>query len=495
MTRQKLTSLLLAGTMLVPLTGCGNSTPAETQPEIVETEPAETEYVPTIAETLAEKYADTDYGGYTFRIMNHAPGQFFYYKINEQANEIWYESLTGEIYNDAVYQRNSMTEELLNITIEPEFVNSFNIAPTIQRLVKAGDSSVDAALGAMAYHINIAAEGNLYNLHNVDSMELEAEWYDQSIVKNYSYKTNKLYAIAGAFNIFDDYGLPVIFYGKNILELHDQTDPAELVIEGSWTIDSMMTMSETVSVDLNGDGEMTIEDDSWGFSDNTGGMKHLLEGVGHPITKVNNEGVPYLNCLTPEYLDTAEFLYNRVVNSTGANEIPDNGLLVSVFKEERLLFYYELLGCINEFREMESSFSMLPLPKLDEKQEQYITPVNSIWCTALAIPVTSEDVERTGTILNVASAYSVDTVTTTLYELILGSKLIREETSLVMLDYVWANKQYCWGNGYDWAAPMENLLYALYEQDTFMLASQLQTQSERLQTALSKFLQQFDELP
>ena len=42
MTRQKLTSLLLAGTMLVPLTGCGNSTPAETQPEIVETEPAET---------------------------------------------------------------------------------------------------------------------------------------------------------------------------------------------------------------------------------------------------------------------------------------------------------------------------------------------------------------------------------------------------------------------------------------------------------------------
>lgn len=79
MTRQKLTSLLLAGTMLVPLTGCGNSTPAETQPEIVETEPAETEYVPTIAETLAEKYADTDYVGYTFRIMNHAPGQFFYY--------------------------------------------------------------------------------------------------------------------------------------------------------------------------------------------------------------------------------------------------------------------------------------------------------------------------------------------------------------------------------------------------------------------------------
>lgn len=224
-------------------------------------------------------------------------------------------------------------------------------------------------------------------------------------------------------------------------------------------------------------------------------MKHLLEGVGHPITKVDNEGVPYLNCLTPEYLDTAEYLYNRVVNSTGANEIPDNGLLVSVFKEERLLFYYELLGCINEFREMESSFSMLPLPKLDEKQEQYITPVNSIWCTALAIPVTSEDVERTGTILNAASAYSVDTVTTTLYELILGSKLIREETSLVMLDYVWANKQYCWGNGYEWATPMENLLYDLYEQDTFMLASQLQTQSERLQTALDKFLQQFDDLP
>jgi len=495
MTNTKLLSLLLAGAMLVPLTGCGDSAGTETQPIAADTEPAETEYIPTIAETLAEKYADTDYAGHTFRIMGNAPGGFFYKKINDQANEIWYESLTGDIYNDAVYQRNSMTEELLNITIEPQWVSDFDITPQIKKLVTAGDSSVDAALGAMAYHINIAVAGNLYNLHEVDTMELEAEWYDQSIVKNYSYKKDKLYAIAGAYNVFDDYGLPVIFYGKNILTLHDLQDPSELVMEGSWNIDNMMIMSETAAVDLNGDGKMTIDDDSWGFTDNSGGMKHMMEGIGHAITKVDGEGVPYLNCLTPEYLDAAEFVYNRVFASDGTIEVPDNGKLVAVFKEERILFYYELLGCINEFREMESSFSLLPLPKLNEQQEEYVTPVNSVWCTALAIPVTSEDVARTGTILNVLSAYSVDTVNKTLYELILGSKLIREETSLVMLDYVWANKQYCWGNGYSWASPMESIFTSQYNGNSFVMASQLQKQGEKLQAALDKFLQQFEELP
>jgi len=41
MTNTKLLSLLLAGIMLIPLTGCGDSATAETQPTAAETEPAE----------------------------------------------------------------------------------------------------------------------------------------------------------------------------------------------------------------------------------------------------------------------------------------------------------------------------------------------------------------------------------------------------------------------------------------------------------------------
>lgn len=491
---KRLSAILLALLMLSAVS-CGDSTTAETASAAAETEPAETEYIPTIAETLAEKYAGTDYEGHTFRIMGYAPGAFFYYKINEQANEIWYESMTGDSYNDAVYQRNAMTEDLLNITIQPEWNSEFDITPKIKQLVAAGDQNVEAALGAMAHHINIAVEGNLYNLHDVSSVELESEWYDQSIVKNYSYKNKKLYAIAGAYNIFDDYGLPVLFYGRNILNLHSLQDPAELVLEGKWTIEAMMQMAETVSMDLNGDGKMTIDDDSWGFTDNSGGMKHMMEGIGHTITRVDSEGLPYVNWLTPDFLDAVDYVYHRIFASDGTIEIADNGKLVSVFKEERILFYYELLGCINEFREMESSFSLLPLPKYNEEQENYITPVNSVWCTAFAIPVTAEDAERTGTIFNVLSAFSVDTVNKTLYELILGSKLIREETSLVMLDHVWANKQYCWGNGYAWASPIETIVNNQFKSTSFIMASQLQKQGEKLEAALADFLQKFEELP
>jgi hypothetical protein len=285
----------------------------------------------------------------------------------------------------------------------------------------------------------------------------------------------------------------VVFYGKQIMRENGLDDPADLVVEGNWTIDAMMTMGEVVTRDLDGNGKMTIAD-AWGFLDNSGALRHLAEGVGHTITRVDSDGVPYLNCLTPEYLDAVEKIYNRVICSDATMET-SNATQVVIMKEERGLFYYELLGCINEFRDMESDFSLLPLPKLDANQEQYVTPVNSVWGTALAVPITVADTARVGTVLNVLSAFSVETVNRTLYELILGSKLIREEMSLVMLDYVWANKTYCWGNGYSWASPIDSVFSAQYSAKSFIMASQLEKQTKVINKSFEKFLGQFDELP
>ncbi|MBE6616118.1 MAG: hypothetical protein E7631_12540 [Ruminococcaceae bacterium] len=96
--------------------------------------------------------------------------------------------MTGEAYSDAVYTRNVLTEELLNIRIKPDYAAAsfpeFE-APVKQRVL-AGDTDMDAALGSLSFTINLAAAGHMTNLFRVDTMELEKPWYDPNIILNSS---------------------------------------------------------------------------------------------------------------------------------------------------------------------------------------------------------------------------------------------------------------------------------------------------------------------
>ena len=360
------------------------------------------------------------------------------------------------------------------------------------QFVKAGDDALDLALTALSTNITLATSGNLHNLHNIDAISLESEWYDPGIVKNYSYKGNKLFCVTGAYNVFDDYAVPVIFYGRDVLNQHGLTDPSEYVREGTWTLDVMMEMAEKVTLDVDGNGVMN-ESDAYGYLDNGDFYPHLLEGAGQPRTLVGEDGVPVLNITNGAYLEAGEKVYNLVVESN-AKFIGSNATSVTIMKENRGLFYYELLGAINEFRDMESDFSLLPMPKADESLENYTSAINPIWCTSMAIPVTVADAERSGTVLEVLSALSVETVNSALYEVLLGSKLVRDTVTLEMLDFVWNSKVYDWANGFSWATAISSALSTQANANSFVLASAMESSYKAANKSLENFLKKLDEV-
>lgn len=486
--------LSVCGLSACGLSACGKTTVEDSTPSTDTTPQEETDTANTLAAQLQSIYADTGYGGYEYRIMGIQPGAHFYHKISAEANEIWYAEQTGDSYSDAVYTRNLLTEELLDVTITPIWqADRDAVGSQIQQAAQAGDDIADMALTSLAVHMTQATAGYLYNLHSLSAVQLWESWYDQDIVKNYSYKGNKLYCVTGAYNVFDDYGVPVIFYGKEILTKNGLTDPATLVPEGKWTLDVMMEMAETVTADTNGDGTMDAAD-TWGYLDNTDYYPHLLEGAGQPRTLVGDNGVPVLNVTSEAYINVGEKVYDLVVESN-ARFIELNATCRDIMKENRGLFYYELLGAINEFRDMESDFSLLPMPKADESNPRYTSAINPIWATAMAIPITVSDSERAGTVLDVLSAFSVETVDTTLNELLLGSKLVRDQGTLEMLSYVLDSKVYDWANGFSWASKIQSALNSQAKSNSFILASSMQSAAPAAQTALDEFLACLDVLP
>jgi hypothetical protein len=77
----------------------------------------------------------------------------------------------------------------------------------------------------------------------------------------------------------------------------------------------------------------------------------------------------------------------------------------------------------------------------DEAQESYDTyGGNSPYL--LSIPITVNDLTRTGMIIEAMSAYSAETVVSTYYDIMLKTKLSRDEESKAMLDLIFKNIAY-----------------------------------------------------
>lgn len=485
----RLTALLLAGLMLIPaLVSCNNGNgPADTSDSIsIDVTDADAATTALVKKT----YGMYDYDGYSFRILGFDQGCGGANLINEDTgSEIWYEEMGSDNYQSAVYKRNKLTEELLNITIKPIWggQNVYDLIALARRLVDNQENAYDMVVANIDRCMRAAMDGYFYNYYDIDTFDLRADWWDQKLVDAYSYANSKLYTIVGHYNVFDDYAMPVVFYNQAVVEENHLTDPADYVRDGTWTIDKMMEDAAKITKEITGDSVMTV-DDSWGFLDNNYVMIHFIEGCDTLIAGPDADGIPEIKINSEHYVNAAEHVYNAIVCSPSyLSTDNDNG--ITIFSDDRALYYYEMLGCINQLRTMESTFSLLPLPKYNEEQLKYTSTVNTVWSTALSVPITNTDVDRTGIIMDVLGGFSTDTVHTTLYEVLLGARLIRQPDTVEMLRYVLDSKQYDWSKEFGWANSFTTALAGMTKDTSFTLASSLRSNLRVLEKSLKLYVQ------
>jgi hypothetical protein len=88
---------------------------------------------------------------------------------------------------------------------------------------------------------------------------------------------------------------------------------------------------------------------------------------------------------------------------------------------------------------MEIEMGFLPHPKYDETQKNYITDVFSP--TLMAVPVTAEDLERTGIILEDLCFESHKKVIPAYYDKMRKTKIARDDESGEMLDIMFPTRR------------------------------------------------------
>ncbi|MBR5869887.1 MAG: carbohydrate ABC transporter substrate-binding protein [Clostridia bacterium] len=445
-------TLLLVGAA----TSCGDAsaeqTPVETQGQ-TETQ-VEVETVdPTQAalDAAVAKLNGLDFSGYEFRVMDRSDE----YNADWETIDVWAEAEDGDTITDAVFKRNRILEEAMNIKISENKVKlPYDSA---KKAVMAGTDDFDVFTDGLSHLATIAVGGYLTDLTTMDTLQLSNEWWDQDLNRDLTI-ANKLFFCTGDISIMDNYGTWCVMFNKDIAQNYDLDNLYELVKDGKWTMQVMYDMAKEVTKDIDGNG--TLDDtDQWGYLTESYNQYGLWASGGQRITAKDKDDLPVLTAFSDKSVEVIQ-LVTQFTQDKSCTLLADNvktGDGGCAFTNEhfgggKALFIYGGMWLITKYRAYDVNFGVVPSPKYDESQDRYYNTYSYANCTAYSVPTTASDLGRTGTIMEAMAEVSKYTLTPAYYDVALKGKFIRDEESAEMLDIILAQRAYDLGMIFNWGS-------------------------------------------
>jgi hypothetical protein len=289
-------------------------------------------------------------------------------------------------------------------------------------------------------------------------------------------------------------------FSKKLVKDYELENPYELVLSGKWTFDKMIEMMKKVSRDLNGDGKMD-DQDQYGLLTEYANSQFLFNAAGEYIAKSNADKIPEItlyNERAAAVLDKIIEIFkdkNYYVNAedmTGKYADIWDGFQLSMFSEDRALLYHAGMNRVTLLRTMETDFGILPPPKYDTRQENYYAVVDT-WCTsAVSVPITVNDKEKTGLILETLAYESRYGLLPAYYDINLKTKFARDEESRAMIDIILANRLYDLGSVYSWGS-VYTFFMEISKGKGDSLAAYWEKNGPKIEAAMDKTLVKLDE--
>ncbi len=424
--KKRIFALLLAGAMALSLAACGGSGD----------DTKDTSGKDTTAADDNSAYAGIEKKNYEkdFTILCPNWGnytQFFFVEEN-----------TGEAMDNALFNRELKIEEHLGIDIQYEQIalsgtGINDIYPTLQQMAMTGDNLYQIALVHCIQDTAVMiTDGLLEDLNTISTIDFDNDWWNQKANANLAVNGKQYYAIS-------DYNIPdieVMVFNKKMIETNNLENPYDLVHEGKWTVDKLMEMSDVVTLD-NGDGVWDVND-TYGFG---APSAHMLTGLTYScgLTLVEQDSDGYFTFalnnqktytvvekLQALFESPSTYIYSWAADTEQYGHTLDESLNIGT---GRSLFSLEYLSSLERLRSSEVDFGILPYPKFDENQEDYITVD---WSGLMCVPLIAQDKEMIGEVLELFGCLSAEEVLPAFYDIMLGEKLSRDPESRDMLDLI-----------------------------------------------------------
>ena len=439
-----LAALLLAGS----LAGCSeskeNTDAPAASPASEEGNPAaETEPVPEeTAESFDPGLPEKDFGGRTFTFMTKNSATWSDWK----ESSIWAETMTAEVLNDAVFERNNYVNETYNVKIAEYAPDSGKMSSEAAQAVTSGDGTYDVIMPPLNIAGELLKKGYLLDLTEQDYLQLDRKWWDERSIADLSI-AHKLYMVSGDLSTLNHDATWCTMINLQLISDYGLKKPYEYVANDEWNFDTYKTLCSTASRDLDGDGDFDSDDAIANLTQNENATAMLVTFGYHLIDKDEND-LPVFTLIGNERVDKilrdiSEFMTDKTVslNYHQYGSLGYHLLTTKMFEENRGLFWITNLQMVIRLREMETDFGIAPCPKYDEQQQNYR---NVVWFVGsyATIPVSVPDPSESAFILEALTAKSRELLRPAYYEVALSLKYLRDQESVEMLDLVIDNRAY-----------------------------------------------------
>ena len=493
--KRLLSALLLFAVLLMSagvLLSCGDTD----GPPSGETAAAGTEAAETTAEEttlyMPDDLPDTlDFGGRTVTTFGWSGSAF---------DEFYAEEQNGEVVNDAIYTRNLAVSERLNVNLEYRLEPGANPdragwVKAVTASVMAGDAAYDICAGYSMSGANLAAAGMLTDVGTVDHLDLSKPWWPDSLTKEATVNGH-LYFASGDISTRMLYYMMCVFFNKSLAESFNIGNLYDLVLDGTWTLDKMVELSSGVYSDLNGDGVKGI-DDRYGLLCHITYSDSLYFGAGLSTTTVGDDGLP---AISEDFKgERAQSLLEKLV---GIFNREDCFLLIeakvsdsynvgrNMFTAGNILFTVNECGTAqSSYRNSEIAYSILPIPKGSESQENYRTCMSFPY-SLYGIPIDASDPDLSGAVMECLASEGYRPVSPALFEIAMKVKYSDDPEAAAMYDIIRGTVNFDFGRIFN--NSLGSMTYSLFrssvQNGTTDWASTYAKNAEKLQNQLDALL-------
>ena len=434
----RLLALVLVFVMLLTAVACGGTKDPAGENATTTTAPAG-EVTTTEAVVETESPYDTDgylksdlpedlnFGGETVTVL--------YWEDVEHV-EFESDEITGDIVKDAIYTRNLHVEEKLGVTLAFLHTkgNGSNISQFknfVGNAYTAGESEYDLIASYSRTTAACAQAGYCLDLLDLDYLNFENPWWPASLIDIVGIG-DSMYFASGDASVNVLHMMYCTLYNKDLITEYNLQDPVELVRSGKWTLEAMQSLSKDMYQDLDNDGKKSKGD----FFGTTVGSYHidaLYTGSGLRLVE-QGEGDQLLVVSQDFFSEKAIALCDNLGAWLATNDVYDS-TDTTAFVAGNCIFDINRCRTAASLQDVSWSYGVLPVPKYDEAQENYISVMGNPF-TLYAVYANTKDANRAAAVLECWAAEAYRTTTPAQFETTMKLKYSESDVEAEMFDII-----------------------------------------------------------
>ncbi len=328
---------------------------------------------------------------------------------DDMVHYFWVEDYDGGIVDNAVFKSVAAVEQRFDVDVSAyQAANS----QSIKNGITVQDGSFD-----FAFMLDVTASGfsleNLFtNLYNLESLDFSQPWWPAPSVAALTYQ-NKMYLGSSTMSYLGLGQTFLTYFNKTIFEDHELAYPYQAVMEGNWYLEDMIELSENFG-DYFGNNDLKDPEDTFGFLC-PNGFYGWFESFGIEMVKKEGDEL-ILNAHCEEAYELIENVHYLLLESDFGYTDTENTVNQMFSNNQAMFVYGKLRNAYDVFRFHEVDYGILPVPKLNEDQEDYCSAYTDRFFVVPSSSVNGKDVQDIGFILEALSAEGYRTIYPAYYE-------------------------------------------------------------------------------